>query len=118
MAFGEHLGQFFAHALAGDLVNFRRYFLDRRRRCSIDLVIESCSKAHSSKHAQLVFFKTTVGVADGADDSGFQIVLPAYEIQNLVRGRIEHHAVDGEIAAGAVFAGGFLDTDLVSMTAT
>ena len=65
----------------------------------IDLVIEARRETHGAEHAQLVFGKTAFGIADGADDSGFQIVSSADEIQDLVGCGIEHHAVDGEIAA-------------------
>ena len=98
-AFGEHLGQFFAHALAGDLVNLRRQLLDCRHGCGIDLEIEARGKTHGAQHAQFVFGKAAFGIADGAHDSGLQIVAAADKIQNFVGCRIEHHAIDGEIAA-------------------
>ncbi len=42
-------------------------------------------------------------IADGAQDFRFQIGLAADVVDELVRGRVEEHAVDGEVAALRVF---------------
>src|SRR5208282_5546792 len=57
------------------------------------------------------------GIADGAHGSGLQILLTAYKIQDLAGRRIEHHAIDGEIAALHVFPRIFAEADLVGVTA-
>ena len=98
-------------------MNLGRQFLYCRHGCGIDLVIEARGKTHGAEHAQFVFRKTAFGIADGAHDSGFQVVAAADEIQDLVCFWIEHHAVDGEVAALDIFARVFAEAYLVGMTA-
>ena len=52
-----------------------------------------------------------------ADDSGLQVLAAANKIENLVRDRIEHHPIDGEIAALHIFARILAEAHLVRMTA-
>ena len=98
-------------------MNFGSEDLDGVECGGIDLVIEARGETHGAQHAEFVFFETAVGIADGADDSFFQVVLAADEIENLVGGGIQHHAVDGEVAALRVFAGIFGEADFVGMAA-
>ncbi len=72
--------------------------------CRLDLIIEAGCEADGAKHAEFVFGKTTLRVADGADDSGIEIGAAADEIEDLVGGGVEHHAVDSEVAALDVLA--------------
>ena len=98
-------------------MNVNRQPLYRRQSRRIDLVIEARRKTHGAEHTQFVLGKAAFGLADGAHDSGLQIVAPADKIQNLVCRRIEHHAVDREIPALHVFTGIFSKANLVGMTA-
>ncbi len=93
-----------------------------RHGCRIDRVIETRRKTHGAEHAKFIFGKAAFGIADGAHDSGLQIVAASDEIQNPVGGciehqGIEHHAIDGEIAALHVFARVFAEANFVGMTA-
>jgi hypothetical protein len=45
-----------------------------------------------------------------------QVFAAADKVQNLVGGGIEHHAVDGEIAALHIFARVFRETNFIGMT--
>src|SRR4051812_2478450 len=99
MALGEHLGQFVADALAGDLVDLMSEALDGRERLIVNLVAEASGKADGAQHAQLVFTEGSFRWADGADYLVAQVLLPANIGENFVCGRIEEQAVDGEIAA-------------------
>jgi len=78
--------------------------LDRFHRSGIDPVVEARGETHGSEHAQLVFGEAAVGIADGAHDSGCEVVTPADEVEDLVGGGIEHHAIDGEVAPQDVLA--------------
>ena len=44
------------------------------------------------------------GVADGADDAGAQVLLPADEVDHLAAQRVEEEPVDGEVTALRVLA--------------
>ena len=43
--------------------------------------------------------KPQLGIADGANDSGFQVFVPADIIKHVTAHWIEQHPVDGEVAA-------------------
>jgi hypothetical protein len=87
LAFGQHFGQFFADSVRRRPDEFQALTFGSRLGCGLDLVIEARGETHGSEHAQFVFGETAVGIADGADDSGLQVGLAAYKIQNLVGGK-------------------------------
>src|SRR6185437_3317748 len=64
-----------------------------------DLVADAGGEADGAKHTQLVFRKTKLGRADGADQAVFEIGLAANIIEHLDGDGIEQEAVDGEVAA-------------------
>ena len=86
----------------------------------LDLVIEARRKAHAAQHAQLVFRKTPLRIADRANDSGFKIVASSDEVQNAVcridSQRIKHHAVNREVAALHILARIIRKTHFVGMS--
>jgi hypothetical protein len=102
-AFGEDFGQLVADALGGNLENIRDKFRDREESAALDCIAETRSKSHGANHAQLVFAEAIFGISDGANDSGAQVFLAADEIENFIRERVEHQAVDGEVAALYIF---------------
>ena len=59
--------------------------------------------------------KAPRGIADGADDARMQIFSAAHKVEDFAADRIEHHAVDGEIASGDVFAGVLAEADFIGM---
>jgi hypothetical protein len=46
---------------------------------------------------------------------GIQVFRAADEIEYFAADRIEHHAVDGEVAAGDIFAGILAEADFIGM---
>ena len=116
-AFGKDLGQLVANALGGNLENIRGKFRDRHERAALDCIAETRGKSHGANHAQLVFAEAIFGISDGANDSGAQIFLAADEIENFIRERVEHQAVDGEVAALYVFFGRAGVLDAIGMAA-
>ena len=58
-----------------------------------------------------------VGIADGANNSGAQIFLAADVIEDFIRERVEHQAVDGEVSALYIFFGRAGVLDAVGMAA-
>ena len=104
-AFGEQFGQFLAQAFGRDLMNLRRGGLDGGEGRRLDGVIKARGKSHGANHAQLVFAEAHVGLADGADDARADVLAAADEIEHLAGFRVEHQAVDGEVAAADVFLG-------------
>src|SRR5207248_1786985 len=51
------------------------------------------------------FIGTSSGrIADGPQDPGPQILLPAYVVDQLALERVEEHAVDGEVAPQRILA--------------
>ena len=83
----------------------------------LNLKTKACRKTHRSQHAELVFLKARVGIADGAHQSLCKILLAADEIKHSrlqfarssqrkrvwEQHRIEQHSVDCEVATFDVF---------------
>ena len=125
VAFGEHAGELVADAFAADLSDSGGELADGALGFRFDGEAEAGGEADGAEHAQLVFFEAAVGLADGADDPFAKIAFAADVIQN--RGRevaglamqhgVEHHAVDGEVAAEHVFLGARGEADFGGMTA-
>ena len=74
MAFGEHLGQLFADALAADGVDAGGELAHGGESGGFDLESEAGGEADGAKQAKLVFFEALFGSADGANDAGIEIV--------------------------------------------
>ncbi len=125
MAFGEHAGELVADAFAADLGDSRGELADGALGFRLDGVVEARGKADGAEHPQLVFLEAAVGLADGADNAGAEIVLAADVVENgrgevaglAVQHGIEHHAVDGEVAAQDVFLHARGKTDFGGMAA-
>ena len=117
MAFDEHFGQLVAHTLAGNLMDPGSQLLDRAECLRLDGVTEPRGKAHRAQHAQLVFGETQSRIADGADDFGSQILLPADVVENFVRYGIEQQAVDSEVAALDIFPSALAEAHPIGVTA-
>ena len=80
------------------------------KRVGVDREIESGGEADGAEHAEFVFAKPQAGVADGADDVGFEVFLAADVVDDLFGDGVEEQAVDGEVAAlGVVLGGGERD---------
>ena len=116
VAFGEHLGQLVADALAAHLLNARRQALDGGEGFRLDGVAEARGEAHRAQHAQLVLGEAALRIADGADDAGLQVVAAADKIEHaIVVQRVHQQAVDGEVAALHVLLRVFGVADAVGM---
>ena len=115
MALGQHTGQFIAHTLARNDSNLVGKFLHRAESLRLDLVLKSCRKPHRAQHTQFVFGKSPLRIPDGADDSSGEIAATAHVIQNFSAHRIEHHAVNREVAPGYIFLGTLAESDFVGM---
>ncbi len=81
MAFGEHAGEFVTHALARDLMDLCSKFADSGEGSGLDGVAEAGREAHGAQHAEFVFGEATNGIADGANDAGFEVSLAADEVK-------------------------------------
>lgn len=125
MAFGEHAGELIAHAFAADLGDAGSEVADGALGFRLDGVFEAGREANDAQHAELVFFEAAVRVADGADDPVAEIALAADVVEErggeaaglAMQDGIEHHAVDGEVAAEDVFAGARGEADFGGMAA-
>ncbi len=106
-ALGEHPGQLFTHPFAAHLAHCGRQLLDRPRGRRLQLEAEARGKADASQHAQFVFGEARAGVSDRAYQAGIQVFHAAHEVKDRIPGlprcgkhlRVQHHAVDGEVAA-------------------
>ena len=102
-----------ADAFAGDLRDSRGELADGAFGFRFDGEVETGGEADGAEHAQLVFFKAAMGLADGADDAVAEIVFAADVVEDgggeiaglAMEDGVEHHAVDGEVAAEDVFLG-------------
>ena len=129
MAFGEHAGEFVADSLAGDLGDFGCEELDCRQCAGVDGETEPGGESDAAEHAELVLGEAEFGRADGADELLGEVFAAANEVEDGgvvdlrciwgvgdLRG-VEQHAVDGEVAALDVFAGGGCEADGVGAAA-
>ena len=69
MTFGEHLRELISHALARNLDDLLSQFLYRHESCGLDGVFEPGGEAYRAQHAQLIFGKAAVGIANGANNA-------------------------------------------------
>ena len=69
VAFGEHLGQLVAHALAAHGVDAWRARLRMAATLRLQREAEARRKANGAQQAQMVLFKALLRVADGAEDA-------------------------------------------------
>jgi hypothetical protein len=80
VAFGEHLGQFVAHALPADGFDFGGKAAHGGGGSSFNLKAEARGKADSAQHPQVVFFKARGWLTDGAQNAGVQVSKAVYVI--------------------------------------
>ena len=77
----------------------------------LDGEFKARGETDSAQHAELVLFEAPVRLADGADDAVAEIVAAADVVENgggqaaglALEDGVEHHAVDGEVAAEDIF---------------
>src|SRR5580658_4442686 len=81
-AFGEHLGELVAHALAADGMNPGCERTNRSQRSRFDLESEPGGETHGAQEAELVFLKASRGLADGAEYAGVEVCEAADVIQH------------------------------------
>ena len=98
-------------------MNSRSQLPDCAECLRLDGVTEPRGEAHRAQHAQLVFGETQSRIADGADDLGSQIFLPADVVEDFVRHGIEQQAVDSKVAALHIFLGALAEAHPVGMAA-
>ena len=98
-------------------MNFRGQLHDGGEGGRFDRVAKSRRESHGANHAQLVFAKALLGVADGANDSGSQIIAPADEVEDFVGFGIEQQRVDREIAPLHIFLRRFRVNDAIGVPA-
>ena len=97
--FREHLEDFVPHTFAADLVDLRGQLADGSKRRLIDRVAEARGKAHSTKHAQLIFSEALMRTADRAYHAALKVFSALNIVQHLGRIGIEQQPVDGEVPA-------------------
>ena len=77
--------------------------VDRPEGLRFNRKAEARRKSHCSHHAKFIFREAPVWLADSADDSSLQILLPAHEIQHFAAVVPHQQAVDGEVPAPYIF---------------
>ena len=98
-------------------MNLRCKLLNGSRSLRLDGVPEARRESHRAQHAQFIFSKTQLWLADRADDSSVQILSPTNKIEHFVLEGVQQQAVDGEIAALNVLAGILAEPYLIGMAA-
>jgi hypothetical protein len=111
------LRELITHPFLRDNADLTGQLLDRSKRAPLDRVFKTRGKAHRPQHAQLVFGKTTFGIADGTNDLIFQVAAAAHVIQNVATHGIEQHPVDRKIAPSHVFARILTEAHFIGMAA-
>src|SRR4051812_28837899 len=116
MSFGEHLVEFVANALPTDHVDFAGKLANCRHCAWVDVIAEARSEPYGTQHAQLVFAKSLVRLADGADDLALQIGSPPDVIDDFVRYGVKQQTIYGEVATLHIFLRGVGVPDGIGMT--
>src|SRR5690242_2295210 len=98
-------------------MNVVREALDGREGVRIDRVSKARREADRSQHAQLVFRKAPLGIANRANYMSLEILATADEIQDFIVDGIEQKAVDGEVAPLDVFLRRLAEANFVRMAA-
>ena len=91
--------------------------MDRRKRVRLDRIFKTSGKAHRTQHAQLVFGKTTFGIANGADDASLKISASTDKVEHFPAHGIKQHPVDRKIAPCHVFPRILTEAYLIGMAA-
>src|SRR6185437_5486369 len=104
-SFREHFVQLVANALAAHLMNVRGQLANGQQRVRLNLVSQPRGEADCAHHAQLVFAKAQMWLANGANQFSLEIGAPPNKVQHLAARRIIEQAIDREIAALHVLFG-------------
>ncbi len=103
---GVSFGELLPDPLDGDggkeLIGMRA---DSCFRGALNVKAEAASEADSADHPEPVFFDPLMGIADGADDFGFEIDAAVDIIEDLFSEGVVEHPIDGEVAAVGIFSG-------------
>src|ERR1041384_4092481 len=94
----KNLHQLFANSFGTDLGDRWRAGNDRVPRRRIDLESKNGREPNRAKHPQPILGKTLRRIADGANQTPFEIRAATNEVDDLFLFRIEKHPVDGEVA--------------------
>src|SRR5205823_10212002 len=100
----EELPQFLGNPFGADDGDFRGHFLDGYFRRRVDGQVEAGGEADGAEQAELVLAEALARLADGPQDSRFQVLLAADVVDDFAADRVEEHAVDGEVAPQGVLA--------------
>src|SRR5689334_20208594 len=92
-----------------------RQLADRSHRSGFGLIAKPRRESNRAHHAQLVFLKSLARIADGANDSAFQILSTADVVENLVLNRIKQQSIDSEVTSLDVCLGAVGITDGIRM---
>src|ERR1039458_5760723 len=101
----EQFYQLIPHALGADEFYFRRERLNRRKRFWLDRKTQPRGETHGAQQPQMIFAKTFLRHADGADDFCAQIFFAADPVVDFFCERIVEQSVHREIAAQRIGLG-------------
>ena len=116
-AFGQQFGQLFMNPLGRNRMNLPGVLLDGRERARFNGVGNAGGKAHRPEHPELVFCESPARVADGADQTGFQVGLTTNKIEDFPGVMAHGQAIDRKVAASHVLLRGMGVNHLVRMAA-
>lgn len=99
----DDFGEFIADAFGGNLAEERGAVMEGGLEIWSEFEAGGDGEADGAEEAEGVFLEAGGGVADSAEDSGFEVSLAAYEVDDFVGEGVLEEAVDGEVAALGVF---------------
>jgi len=98
----QDLRELVANALGGDVGNARMLRFDRGARRPVDHESQHRGEPNGPQHSQPILAEALKRIADGADDSLFEVRASAHEIEDLLREWILEHPVDRKVATRGV----------------
>src|SRR5579875_8040 len=115
-AFRQYAEQFIAYALGGDPANAVCFFPDSSQSFRLNRKLQSRGEADRTQHAQVVFLESSPRITDRADRAVSKVNSSVHKVQDLLRNRVLHQPIDGEITAARVKRRIGLETDLARMS--
>lgn len=108
---GEDAAHFVVDAFGGDAADAVGVSRKGGEGGGLDGEAEAGGETDGAEEAEVIFGEAGGGVADGADEAGFEVGLAAVEIESVAGEGIEVEGVDGEVAAGGIVGGVGMEDD-------
>jgi dienelactone hydrolase len=117
LTFGEDVHQFIADPFGGHAAHPLCAAADGVEGGGLNFKLEAGGETHGAQHAQVIFLKPLLRVADGADAALFDVAAAFHEVEHLAGSWVHQQGVYGEIATPHIAPDIVFKLDAVGMSA-